>query len=166
MKSLDLGSGLKPKNPFNASELYGIDIFPFTVSGFEFKVADLTIEPIPYPDNYFDYVTAYDFLEHIPRIIYIDGKIKNPFIELMNEICRVLKPGGIFKAHTPYYPHPEVFTDPTHVNVITEKTIDYFTNQAGALASIYGFVGSFNLLSQYQDNVNKYHLVWEISAAK
>lgn len=167
-KSLDLGCGGNPRNPFNAQNLYGIDIFPFATAGFEFKSADLSIEPIPYPDNYFDYVTAYDFLEHIPRIVYVDGKIKNPFIELMSEIWRVLKPNGILKSHTPYYPYPEAFQDPTHVNIITDKTVYYFTNDAGLLnlSRFYGFNGEFKLISQHQDPQTYYHLVWELSAVK
>ena len=31
---------------------------------------DLVVDPIPFPDDSFEYVTAYDFLEHIPRLIY------------------------------------------------------------------------------------------------
>jgi SAM-dependent methyltransferase len=167
-RSLDLGCGFRPKNPFEAEELFGIDIFNFNTVGFEFKVADLNIEPIPYPDNHFDYVTAYDFLEHIPRLLYIDGKAVNPFIKIMNEIYRVLKPNGVFKAHTPYYPHLEAFTDPTHVNIITEKTVDYFTNGTSEfqLAQIYGFTGNFEKINQYTDPVWTYHLVWELSAVK
>ena len=44
----------------------------------------------------------------------------------MNEIYRVLKPGGTFYAITPYYPRDEAFVDPTHVNIITNKTHTYF----------------------------------------
>lgn len=164
MKSLDLGCGNNPRNPYNAKELYGIDIVDFSTDTFEVKTADLNIEKIPYPDNYFDYVTAYDFLEHVPRIIYVDGKIRNPFIELMNEIWRVLKPGGIFKAHTPYYPHPEVFQDPTHVNFITTSTVEYFTTAAISLGRAYGFKGQFYLLRHEPDKEHRFHLIWEMSA--
>jgi len=45
----------------------------------------------------------------------------------MNEAYRVLKPGGIFYAITPYYPRAEVFVDPTHINFISHKTHTYFT---------------------------------------
>jgi SAM-dependent methyltransferase len=163
MKSLDLGCGSTPRNPFNAEDLYGIDIVDFSTKTFEVKTADLNIQPIPYPDNYFDYVTAYDFLEHVPRIIYLDGKLRNPFIELMNEIWRVLKPGGIFKAHTPHYPHPEVFQDPTHVNFITTSTIVYFTTQAHSLGRAYGFNGVFHILRHEPDIEHPFHLIWEMS---
>lgn len=166
MKSLDLGCGSTPRNPYNAEELYGVDIVDFSTDVFKVKVADLNIQPIPYPDNYFDYVTAYDFLEHIPRILYIEGKLTNPFIELMNEIYRVLKPGGRFKAHTPYYPHPEAFQDPTHVNFITVETIQYFAGLYSDIAKSYGFNGNFKLLNYNVDITHKFHLVWEISTVK
>jgi SAM-dependent methyltransferase len=167
-KSLDLGCGFRPKNPFNAEELYGIDILALDIKDFEFKMADLNIEPIPYPDNYFDYVTAFDFIEHVPRLLYVDGKARNPFIEIMNEIYRVLKPGGVFKAHTPHYPHPEAFTDPTHINIITDKSVDYFTNHTEEflLGQLYGFKGNFEKINQYIDPEWTYHLVWELKTVK
>ena len=69
----------------------------------------LGINPIPLETSSLDVITAFDVIEHIPRAIYKDGKICNPFIEAMNEIWRTLKPGGIFYAHTPAYPAPEAF---------------------------------------------------------
>ena len=63
---------------------------------FELKEANLLTSKIPYSDNEFDFVTAFDFIEHIPRIILDNGKVKYPFIEIMNEIYRVLKPNGLF----------------------------------------------------------------------
>lgn len=166
MKSLDLGCGLYPRNPFNADEVYGVDIIDIEEND-NFKSADLSVSPIPFPNNYFDYVSAYDFLEHIPRVIYIDGKIRNPFIEVMNEIWRVLKPGGTFVAFTPSIDDPEVlFTDPTHVNYITKGTVKYFTTDVVPLGRMYGFHGDFELVKQYKHPVIKYWLVWELKAKK
>jgi hypothetical protein len=64
----------------------------------------------------------------------------------MNEIWRVLKkPGGRLYAVTPAWPRAEAFVDPTHVNIITERTHRYFTTpELGA--SIYGFEGRFRAL--------------------
>ena len=142
-KSLDLGCGTKPRNPFNADELFGIDVREDLESGI--KSADLVIEPIPFADESFEYVSAYDFLEHIPRVVYTPAR-RNPFIELMNEIHRVLKTGGLFLSFTPAYPNPEAFQDPTHVNIITENTFPmYFVDRA---ASVYGFNGYFAMKLQ------------------
>ena len=95
-KSLDLGCGLQPKNPFNAQEVYGIDVRDDAEA--HIVKADLVIEPIPFPDDSFDYVTAHDFLEHVPRLIYLPQR-RNAFVEVMNEIHRVLKPGGVFVGY-------------------------------------------------------------------
>lgn len=145
-KSLDLGCGANPKNPFNANEIYGIDIREDVA--LNIKKADLVMESIPYEDEMFDYVTAHDLIEHIPRVIYAPTR-RSPFIELMNEIYRVLKPGGLFLSFTPAFPNAAAFIDPTHVNIISEGTFPlYFGNRApdSPWAVIYGFKGAFNVI--------------------
>ncbi|MGR6807341.1 class I SAM-dependent methyltransferase [Sphaerotilus natans] len=144
-KSLDLGCGLQPKNPFNAQEVYGIDVRDDAEA--HIVKADLVIEPIPFPDDSFDYVTAHDFLEHVPRLIYLPQR-RNAFVEVMNEIHRVLKPGGVFMSFTPAFPHGPAFRDPTHVNIITEETFPLYFDDKVRWASMYGFRGSFQILSQ------------------
>jgi SAM-dependent methyltransferase len=141
-KTLDLGCGAKPRNPFNADEVYGIDVREDLDN--RVKQADLAIEPIPFPDAFFEYVSAYDFIEHIPRIVYAPHR-RNSFIELMNEIYRVLKPNGVFLSSTPCYPHPSAFVDPTHVNFITEGTFPLYFDKVNCWARSYGFKGAFDV---------------------
>lgn len=162
-KTLDLGCGSSPRNPLKADEVYGLDIDSY--GNPSIRVADIILEGIPYEDNYFDYVTAYDFLEHLPRIVYVNGQRKAPFIDTMSEIWRVLKPNGILKAHTPAFPYAAAFQDPTHVNFITEDTYRYFTHWADPTNG-YGFKGKFELVNQRWDNDIPYHLVWEMTAVK
>lgn len=145
IKTLDLGCGDKPRNPFHAEELYGIDVRD-NLAG-TIRSADLAIEPIPFDDNSFDYVTAYDFLEHVPRVVYAPQR-RNAFVEVMNEVYRVLKPGGIFFSQTPGYPHGMAFRDPTHVNFITEETFPQYFDDQLRWASIYGFKGAFRVRQQ------------------
>jgi glycosyltransferase involved in cell wall biosynthesis len=142
-KTLDLGCGDKPRNPFLADQLYGVDVRS-NLAG-NIRSADLAIEPIPFDDESFDYLTAYDFIEHIPRVIYAPER-RNAFVELMNEVHRVLRPGGIFMSHTPAYPHAVAFRDPTHVNIITEETFRLYFDDELRWASIYGFKGAFRML--------------------
>ena len=163
-KTLDLGCGYSPRNPYNADEMYGVDIVD--IDHPNARKADLAIEPIPFEDNTFDYVTGYDFLEHIPRLLYIDGQRKQPFIDLMSDIHRVLKPGGIFRAHTPCYPHGATFQDPTHVNFITDYTVQYFAGEAIGHGKMYGFKGEFKLLKQEWAKDWTYWIIWELEAVK
>lgn len=146
-RHLDIGCGSTPRNPYHRKELHGVDISPInTCKNFEIRVANLSTQPIPYSDNYFDSLSAYDFLEHVPRILPTQDGLSTrfPFIELMNEIWRVLVPGGLFYACTPVYPHIAAFVDPTHVNILTRGSHHYFT-QPQLLARMYGFRGNFKV---------------------
>ena len=145
-KSLDLGSGQDPQNPFLADKVYGIDL----TSNIEKNIfqADLAIDKIPFEDNYFDYLTAYDFLGHIPRIIYTPNR-RFSFVEIMNEAWRTLKPGGLFLSHTPVYPYSHLFRDPTHVNLIACDTFRLYFDDKNRMAKMYGFKGSFEIVHEF-----------------
>ncbi|HET9736286.1 MAG TPA: methyltransferase domain-containing protein [Burkholderiales bacterium] len=146
-RHLDLGCGRTPRNPFQREEVYAIDLaLPEGIDTARFATANLSLEPIPHPHAFFDSVSAYDFLEHVPRVLpSADGRTTLlPFIRLMNEIWRVLVPGGRFYAVTPAVPSLEAFSDPTHVNYLTAHTHDYFCGEA-PLGRMYGFVGRFDL---------------------
>ncbi|HVR81954.1 MAG TPA: hypothetical protein VHF02_07720 [Luteimonas sp.] len=145
---LDLGCGKFPRNPYARRQLSGVDIRPMPdVIDFDYRIANLVLHPIPYPDDTFGSVSAYDFVEHVPRILAApDGRdTVFPFVRLIQEVWRVLAPGGLFYALTPAFPHPEAFVDPTHVNIITDQTHDYFCGDA-PLAGMYGFQGRFKAL--------------------
>ncbi len=66
----------------------------------------------------------------------------------MNEISRVLKPGGIFIAVTPAFPSSASFQDPTHINIISEETLSYFDEKAWATELGYGYSGKLERLHQ------------------
>jgi SAM-dependent methyltransferase len=188
-RHLDLGCGDVPKNPYSADEVYGVDIRPNL--GANIISANLAIQSIPFTENYFDSVSAYDFLEHIPRLI-VDLSSQTsffPFIRLMDEIWRVLIPGGRLYAVTPAYPSHKSFVDPTHVNFISKKTHEYFTGEQ-PLARMYGFMGHFKVLrtarirprtlyepkslntrekiDRWVDalSLRRSHMIWELSKTK
>ncbi|HAI58830.1 MAG TPA: hypothetical protein DCM32_03015 [Xanthomonadaceae bacterium] len=147
-RHLDLGCGKFPRNPYGRGELAGVDVRPLSGSDtFDYRIANLALQPIPFEDDHFGSVSAFDFIEHVPRLLpTADGKATVfPFIRLMDEVWRVLAPGGRFYALTPAYPHAEAFTDPTHVNIITDGTHAYFCG-ASPLARMYGFRGRFEAL--------------------
>ena len=162
IKHLDLGCGeniFDIKNITNLSaiidisdvESYGVD---FLSNKENIVSADLSMEGIPFEDNTFDIITCLDFLEHIPRI-NLTNKTNYPFINLMNDIYRVLKSEGILFIKTPVF-NENFFDDPTHINPITPNLLyRYFCTSESEEAKkpmlpwarSYGFTGSFKFVN-------------------
>lgn len=164
-KQLDLGcSGFT--RTWEGYECYGVDIVDHSKepNTQHIKQADLVLEQIPFGDNEFDLVTAYDFLEHVPMIIYLpdvekDIYVENVYvkrfqvmIELFNEIYRVLKDGGLFYSQTPIYPDKSVFQDPTHVSVWTDDTMNYFSGDYFGWHDHYGHTSRFEQINKKAEN--------------
>ncbi len=118
---LDFGAGNNPRNPFDSDKLITVDILNYE-HNFE-KILIKPGEKIPIQDCSIDSISAYDVLEHLDR----NGR-NNLFIFYMNELHRILRPNGIAVFIFPYWPKKDAFSDPTHVNFITSRTIDYFEN--------------------------------------
>jgi len=142
---LDIGCNANPRNPFNAEQLYGVDIIDLETNQFNYRKCNLIYDVLPFPESSFESVSAYDFLQIVPRNAIINDTGVFPFIHVMNEIYRVLKPGGIFYAITPGYPRNEAFVDPTSVNFVTKKTHTYFLGPKYK-ARMYGFQGKFKIV--------------------
>ncbi len=85
-------------------------------------VADLDAGTLPFKTSVFEAVGAYDVVEHVADLI-----------ALMEEIHRVLKPGGVAHVTTPHFSSANAFTDPTHRRALGLKSFDYF-DEAHALA--------------------------------
>jgi SAM-dependent methyltransferase len=152
---LDLGCGGNPRNPFGAERVYGIDLIPgldFSSVGVEYLQLKQDFI-LPFADNSLDTVSGFDFLEHLSRAWRKDLGT-NEFIHFMNEVFRVLKPGGVALFVTPAFPSRMAFSDPTHQNIITCETIRYFIGPDSitsppAYELNYGFEGNFKLLCQF-----------------
>ena len=172
IKHLDLGCGenvFDIKNIVNLSMLLDVseDVQSFGVDFLSKKdnifSADLSIENLPFNSDTFNIVTCLDFLEHIPRI-NLTNKTNYPFINLMNEIYRVLKPEGIFFIKVPVF-DDNFFDDPTHVNPITPALLgNYFCTiekkrPMSPWAKNYGFSGNFkfiNFIETKRENFKDY----------
>ncbi len=131
-KHLDFGAGVQRRNPFKCSQLYSVDLFVTESVDNSFLIRRL--DPLPFTDEFFDSVSAYDVLEHLSR----DYGGTNEFIYYMNELYRVLKKKGKAVFVFPGYPSNDAFADPTHINFITHSTVEYFSgdNSKGGYAGI------------------------------
>lgn len=96
-RALDIGcgsgsTGLFLKQFFN--EIYGADISSYLTNNakelIKFSKIDLNFERLPYPDENFDLVTAFQVIEHL----------ENPFL-IMREAHRVLRPEGFLILSIP-----------------------------------------------------------------
>ncbi|MBL7989006.1 MAG: methyltransferase domain-containing protein [Chlorobi bacterium] len=76
---------------------------------------DLRRFPWPFPDHTFDRVIAHDIIEHLPETV-----------ATMEELWRVLKPGGIVEFRIPYFNSIHMFNDPTHQRFFNENTLQFF----------------------------------------
>ena len=156
-KQLDLGCGSTPRI-WDGYKGYGVDIVDSADP--QIKKADLAIQEIPFKDNEFDLVTAYDFLEHIPQFIYQQWTLRyrdkpidtgwdkrNCMIELFNEVYRVLKDGGEFFFAVPMAGTQEFYRDPTHVFPWVQQSLHYFSGDYYGMHDHYGHKSKFKLLS-------------------
>ena len=158
--SVDLGCGPHPRNFFSAQSCLGVDIYPYD----GVHLADLAIDKLPFETSSIDAITAFDLIEHIPRQVISNQSSIYPFVTLMSEIHRVLKPGGLFYHRTPAYPSKEAFQDPTHTNIITEDTFPRYFCRPLPYAKNYGFVGEFELIKQSW--IKSSHLIGLMKAIK
>lgn len=92
---------------------------------------DLTKHPLPFPDNEFDEIHAYDVLEHLAH----QGDYKFFFAEF-SEYWRILKKDGLFFASVPALDSVWKWGDPSHKRVIVKENLtflsqDEYTKQIG-----------------------------------
>lgn len=107
---LDLGCGQNKKEGFQ-----GVDIWEGP--GVDF-VVDLFSLPLPFEDGSVGEIFASHFFEHVPQ---------EKRFGLMDELYRVLIPGGKITFITPYWASARAVQDPTHMwPPITESSYLYF----------------------------------------
>lgn len=112
----DLGSGPEP-----AAGFVGLDLY---ASGDRVLSADLfgerwLVEGKIIPDSSVDMLYSSHFVEHVPD-----------WDAFFTEAYRVLKPGGIFIATTPYYSSVRATQDPDHKQFVSEERYCYLNAAA------------------------------------
>jgi 2-polyprenyl-3-methyl-5-hydroxy-6-metoxy-1,4-benzoquinol methylase len=150
---LDIASGegygthalaLKP------NDVIGIDISQEAVShaikkyNLDFRVGNA--ESIPLPSNSMDAVVSYETIEHVP----------NPR-DFINEVARVLKPGGKLFISTPNANTYLAGTDsnPFHCSELTLKEFLALLDSNFTLQSIHGQIFTTNKFDTFQRRLGK-----------
>jgi hypothetical protein len=105
--------------------------------------ADLA-SPWPWADSSVAAIRAWDIIEHLPDKILT-----------MNEMWRVLRPGGTAEIAVPTTDGPGAFQDPTHVSFWHRRSFLYY--EAGnpyreRFAASYGITAAFRVLREHIDH--------------
>jgi hypothetical protein len=80
--------------------------------------------PLPFGDNYFDEIHAYDVLEHCWQL----GDYK-AFFAMFTEFWRILKPNGRFYGIVPSLTSEWLWGDPGHSCTITPNSLCYLSQK-------------------------------------
>ena len=108
---INLGAGGDIRQGYvnhDIAQLPGIDV-----------LHDLNVYPWPWQDASVDEIVAKDLLEHL-----------EDFMPAMNELHRILKPGGTVYVTVPYWNSVSRHGDPTHRRGFHEITFQFFNPQS------------------------------------
>ena len=120
--------------------------------------ADLR-QPWPWPDSSVDQVRAWDVIEHLPDKIFT-----------MNELWRVLRPGGVADIAVPTTDGTGAWQDPTHVSFWNRRSFLYYEAQnpyRERFAASYGITAKFRtVLESLEQTVDGPRLHIQLRAVK
>jgi len=103
-------------------DLTTLDIDPSTDPDY---IYDLNNIPLPFPDNSFDEIHAYDVLEHVGR----QGDWRFFFAQFL-DFWRILKPGGRLFAICPTPSGVWAWADPGHSRVIARESLVFLSQKS------------------------------------
>jgi len=110
----------------------GVDI----VAGPSVKyVQDLGSFPWAFEDSSVEDILMHNVLEHL-----------HDTVKVMEELHRILVPGGTVLIKVPYYNSYGAATDPTHVRQFSEDTMNYFTPDGTMHLSEYNYYSKARFL--------------------
>ena len=100
----------------------------------------MTVPPIDFEDESFDYVVSFQVIEHI--------KADAQFV---SEVARVLRPGGKFIVSTPNVPM-SLTRNPWHVREYTAQQLEQLLSVSFSAISALGVVGNEKIMEYYEKN--------------
>lgn len=103
------------------TDLTTVDIDPACQPTIEW---DLNNVPLPFKENQFNEIHAYEVLEHLGS----QGDFKF-FFNQFTDFWRILKPGGLFCATVPRWDNVWALGDPGHTRVINEGTLVFLSQK-------------------------------------
>lgn len=77
-------------------------------------IHDLDVLPYPFNDDSFSFVIARHVLEHLEAPL-----------DVLAELHRITRPGGLLTVITPHFSSPTSWTDPTHRHHFSSRSFDY-----------------------------------------
>lgn len=87
-------------------------------------VWDLNHLPLPFEDETFEEIHAYEILEHVGQ----QGDWRTFFAQF-EEFYRILKPGGHFLATTPMWDGMWAWSDPGHTRIISSGSLIFLDQE-------------------------------------
>lgn len=120
-RTLDVGCGdhkLRGATGVDMLKLPSVDV-----------VHDLGVFPWPFANNSFDLLFANHVMEHVDDVV-----------KTLEEMHRILAPGGRVVIQVPYFRSVDAFTDPTHRHFFTSQSFEYVVE--GELQERYRYSGA------------------------
>ena len=87
-------------------------------------VHDLANIPLPFEDDTFDEIHAYEVMEHVGQ----QGDWRF-FFDQWADFWRILKPDGLFFGTSPHWSSPWAWGDPGHTRIVGREQLTFLSQQ-------------------------------------
>ena len=110
------------------------------------RFIEAAVPPLPFEDESFDFVVSFQVIEHIKR----DKR-------LVQEVMRVLRPGGKFIVSTPNKPM-SLTRNPWHVREYTAQELSQLLSEFSSVEQL-GVAGNERVWEYYRHNAESVHRI-------